>query len=54
MFIFGWIDEIAMVSAAFAAGVNPTSRAVITGVVQGGYNWTKTAIAKVTGNYNPR
>jgi hypothetical protein len=54
MFIFGLIDEVTMMAVAFAAGVNPTSRAMITGVASNAWKGMKSAVAYVTGRYNPR
>lgn len=54
MFIFGLIDELAMISLAFAAGVNPTSRAVVTGVAGNAWKGIKSGAAYITGRYNPR
>jgi len=53
MFIFGFIDEAAMMAVAFAAGMNPTSRAVVTGTAKNVWAGIKSAAAYVTGRYNP-
>ena len=52
--MFGFLDEIVMMAAAFTAGVNPTSRAMIQGVTKNLWNGIKSGAAYVTGRYNPQ